>query len=108
MKKIKKYLNNKNKENENNDDIKIKQYIKEGKYPIDNIDEFHIFKKLCEKLNSIDETREILSKIINNLSEEEKENFNKVVFSKRINIKSKDISLSVPRRIYKLKRNKKN
>ena len=101
-------LNNKNKENENNDDIKIKQYIKEGKYPIDNIDEFHIFKKLCEKLNSIDETREILSKIINNLSEEEKENFNKVVFSKRINIKSKDISLSVPRRIYKLKRNKKN
>ena len=99
---------NSNKENENNDDKTTNNYIKEGKYPIEDIDEFNTFNKLCEKLNSINETNNIISKIIEKFSKEEKDNFNRIIHSKRINIKSGNEAFSIPRRIYKIKRNNKN
>ena len=99
---------NSNKENENNDDTKTNNYIKEGKYPMEDIDEFITFNKLFEKLNSINETSNIISKIINKFSKEEKDNFERIIHSKRINIKSGNDLFSIPRRIYKIKRNNKN
>lgn len=100
-----------NEENEENEDSlgqKIKNIIREAKFPLENIDEFKSFNNLVNNLNQIQETKEIISNILNSFNQEQKTLFEKIYNTKRINIDYNGMNMFVPRRLLKIKKNNSN